>query len=258
MVLSASEDGTVREIDLRVRPLPLPRSSGEPGWDDANVLGERARLGRGGGRGGKGWRRPRWLWVLFQEQQSLAALGLRHGAEQRVLSKNPAPPRPAVDQRSERLGRGRMRVGIYSAALDERRPWLLLTGGTDPAARLYDRRMLPPPPEPQHGTGGRGRRPQWLACYVPAHIRTALGEARPGSAGAGAAAAPGPGPYQVSAVAFARGGAEVVASYSADFIYRRGGETPTAAAAPGPCWPPNLLAMQGNCSLPPPCPPTQL
>ena len=48
VVLSGSEDGTVREVDVRVRPPPLTRAQdAAPASDDANVLG--------------GWRNG-WAW----------------------------------------------------------------------------------------------------------------------------------------------------------------------------------------------------
>ncbi|RMZ53012.1 hypothetical protein APUTEX25_001131 [Auxenochlorella protothecoides] len=50
-----------------------------------------------------------------------------------------------VDQRDQRLGRSRRSVAVASLAQDECRPWLLLTGGSDPAIRLYDMRMARPP-----------------------------------------------------------------------------------------------------------------
>eukprot|EP00887_Chlorella_sp_A99_P002952 scaffold24.g2952.t1 len=160
--LSASEDGTVRETDVRVRPPPVHRGAdhghGQPA-DDANVL---------------------------------------------------------IDQRAERLGRARARVGIYSLAVDEARPWLMLTGGTDPLARLYDRRMLSTPAD----AGARGRTPAWARAYIPAHLKAVLWDGRPGGGGGGAGgAAPAPASYQIPAVVFGRGGAEVVASYSGDFVY---------------------------------------
>lgn len=118
----------------------------------------------------------------------------------------------AVDQRAERVGRSRVRVGIYSLAVDPLRPWMMLTGGTDPLLRLYDRRMLP---------DGDGKAPQWVSAYVPSHIKSSVLDngRHPALAGDEAGALPG---HAVTAVAFARGGAELVGSYSGECIYRCG------------------------------------
>jgi hypothetical protein len=120
-----------------------------------------------------------------------------------------------VDQRQERVGRQRVKVGIYSLAVDEQRPWMMLTGGTDPLMRLYDRRMLV--------GGGTGGAAQWMACYAPSHIKAALWDSgrHPGlelpEAGRQL-----PAGCHVTSVAFARGGSEVVASYSGELIYSFG------------------------------------
>ncbi|KAI3425352.1 hypothetical protein D9Q98_009116 [Chlorella vulgaris] len=154
--LSASEDGTVREFDVRQRPAAVHREA--LAGDDSNVL---------------------------------------------------------VDQRQERVGRQRVKVGIYSLAVDEQRPWMMLTGGTDPLMRLYDRRMLV--------GGGTGGAAQWMACYAPSHIKAALWDSgrHPGlelpEAGRQL-----PAGCHVTSVAFARGGSEVVASYSGELIYSFG------------------------------------
>lgn len=125
-----------------------------------------------------------------------------------------APSRPplAVDQRAERVGRSRVRVGIYSLAVDPLRPWLMLTGGADPLLRLYDRRMLPE---------GDGKAPQWVSAYVPSHIKSAVLDngRHPALAGGTAGIQPG---QAVTSVAFARGGAQLVGSYSGECIYRCG------------------------------------
>lgn len=116
----------------------------------------------------------------------------------------------AVDQRAERVGRSRVRVGIYSLAVDPQRPWLMLTGGTDPLLRLYDRRMLP------DRQGGKAA--QWVAAYVPSHIKAALLDSGRHPALAAGADGPAAGRH-VTAVAFARGGTELVGSYSCECIY---------------------------------------
>ena len=116
-----------------------------------------------------------------------------------------------MDQRAERVGRARVRVGVLSLAVDPLRPWLMLTGGTDPLLRLYDRRMLPAGEAPGEAPqpGGRGRAPQWVSAYAPSHIKTALCDSgrHPGLENGGAGGAPG---RHVTGVAFARGGAELV------------------------------------------------
>ena len=116
-------------------------------------------------------------------------------------------------QRGERAGRSRVRVGIFSLAVDQQRPWLMLTGGADPLVRLYDRRMLLAAgaggaggADGQAGAGGRPKAPQWVACYAPSHLKSALAGAAPVG-------------RHVTAVAFARGGSEVVGSYSEELIY---------------------------------------
>lgn len=86
--------------------------------------------------------------------------------------------------------------------------------GTDPLLRLYDRRMLPLPSD---GHGSRSKAPQWVSCYIPAHLKADLWDSRPTASPAlGAAAGAG---YQLTAVAFARGGTEVVGSYTGHGIY---------------------------------------
>lgn len=155
------------------------------------------------------------------------------------------------------MGRSRVRVGIYSLAVDEMRPWLMLTGGSDPLTRLYDRRMLPSPADAAlHGGGGRSRGPQWLRSYIPAHLKSVLWDSRPPAAAASGPA--GPGSYQITAVAFARGGAEVVASYSGDFIYsfdavEHGREVEALLHAPemalrwvGPTWGGRAWCVEGR------------
>lgn len=126
----------------------------------------------------------------------------------------------AVDQRAERVGRTRVRVGIYSLAVDEQRPWLMLTGGADPLLRLYDRRMLPGGGE-DGGAGGGRRATQWASAYVPSHLKAAIWDAGRHPALA-APSAPGPPGRHVTAVAFARGGAELVGSYAGEAIYSFG------------------------------------
>lgn len=121
---------------------------------------------------------------------------------------------PAVDQRAERVGRTRVRVGIYSLAVDEQRPWLMLTGGADPLLRLYDRRML----VTAGGEEGGRRAQQWVSCYLPSHLKAAVWDSgrHPVLAAPSAPALPG---RHVTSVAFARGGAEVVGSYAGETIY---------------------------------------
>lgn len=136
------------------------------------------------------------------------------------------PPHPGrtVDQRAERVGRSHARVGIYSLAVDPQRPWLMLTGGTDPLLRLYDRRMLAGAGAAGGAASGgevagsRGRAPQWVSAYAPQHLKAALWDSgrHPSLAAPGAAPPPG---RHVTAVAFARGGAEVVGSYAGECIY---------------------------------------
>ncbi|GAB4815937.1 hypothetical protein N2152v2_002983 [Parachlorella kessleri] len=184
LVLSGSEDGTVREVDVRVKPPPLNRTQElQAAAEDYNVLGKPS-------------------WPVF-----MVALGTE------VF---------AVDQRAERIGRARAKVGINSIAVDEHRPWLILTGGSDPLLRLYDRRMLG---QPSDSHSSRSKGPHWVSCYIPAHLKADLWDSRPtatplASAGAAAAAAGAAGQgYQLTSVAFARGGAEVVGSYSGHCIY---------------------------------------
>lgn len=106
----------------------------------------------------------------------------------------------AVDQRSERVGRSRQPVGILSLAVDERRPWLMLTGGEDPVLRLYDRRMLP------CGGGGSSKGgAAWVAAYAPSHLLAAAGRGGGGRA--------------VTSVAFAGGSGQLVGSYAGELIY---------------------------------------
>lgn len=64
--------------------------------------------------------------------------------------------------------------------------------------------------------GGRAPGPQWLAHYVPSHLRAALQDSPYGGPRGGPG---GPSPFQLTAVAFARGGAEVVGSYVGDCVY---------------------------------------
>ena len=107
----------MREFDVRVRPQRPPNRGDAPGGDEANILGARGRA---------------------------AALRARRGALVTHVAASPIAAAPvcarAVDQRAERYGRStRLRVGIYSLAVDPQRPWLMLTGGSDPLLRLYDR-----------------------------------------------------------------------------------------------------------------------
>ncbi len=124
----------------------------------------------------------------------------------------------AVDQRGERVGRARVRVGIYSLSVDEQRPWLMLTGGADPLLRLYDRRMLVTAGGEDGSAGGSRRAQQWVACFVPSHLKAAIWDSgrHPVLAAPSAPALPG---RHVTAVAFARGGAEVVGSYAGEAIH---------------------------------------
>jgi len=48
-----------------------------------------------------------------------------------------------VDQRRERTGQMRGKVGINSLAMDPQRPYLLLTGGADPLGARCARRATP-------------------------------------------------------------------------------------------------------------------
>uniref|UniRef100_A0A1D2AEQ4 Uncharacterized protein n=1 Tax=Auxenochlorella protothecoides TaxID=3075 RepID=A0A1D2AEQ4_AUXPR len=108
-----------------------------------------------------------------------------------------------VDQRDQRLGRSRRSVAVASLAQDECRPWLLLTGGSDPAIRLYDMRMARPP---------AATAAPWVAAYVPSHLKAGLlGSAR--------SAQRSPAGGSVTAVAFARGGADVLGAYAGDAAY---------------------------------------
>ncbi len=68
---------------------------------------------------------------------------------------------------------------------------------------------------PSDGNGSRSKAPQWVHCYIPAHLKAELWDSRPAAA---PLAAPGQG-YQLTAVGFARGGTEVVGSYSGHCIY---------------------------------------
>ena len=155
---------------------------------------------------------------------------LRQQLASPLSSRTPLPlPCAAVDQRGERVGQSRVRVGIYSLAVDQQRPWLMLTGGADPLLRLYDRRMLLASgagggggADGQTGAGGRPKAPQWVACYAPSHLKSALLDSgRHPALAASAGGAPGAAPAgrHVTAVAFARGGSEVVGSYSGELIY---------------------------------------
>lgn len=219
--LSASEDGTVREFDVRQRPVAVHRDA--LAGDDSNVLGGcwAYRWRRCGGHTHTPavpavcCRLPRATNARRVSRCKVVAAACGRACAHDLPG--PASTRPAcadrppaVDQRAERVGRSRVRVGIHSLAVDPLRPWLMLTGGTDPLLRLYDRRMLPE---------GDGKAPQWVSAYVPSHIKGAVLDSgrHPGLAGGGAGALPG---QAVTAVAFARGGAQLVGSYSGECIYR--------------------------------------
>lgn len=99
----------------------------------------------------------------------------------------------------------------------------MLTGGSDPLLRLYDRRMLSGAHASggEGGSGARSRAPQWVSCYAPQHLKAALWDSgrHPALAAPGAQLPPG---HHVTAVAFARGGSEVVGSYAGECIYSFG------------------------------------
>jgi hypothetical protein len=112
----------------------------------------------------------------------------------------------------------------------------MLTGGADPLLRLYDRRMLLASgagggsggsgggnvADGPAGAGGRPKAPQWVACYAPSHLKSALldsGRHPALTASAGAAAGAVPAGRHVTSVAFACDGSEVVGSYSGELIY---------------------------------------
>ena len=135
-------------------------------------------------------------------------------------------------------------VGARAAALaaDARRPWLIAVAGSDPVVRVYDVRFT-----------GPGRAP--VAAFAPAHA-TAPAAAR------AAATARGGG---VTGVAFADGGASLLASYAGDAIYEfdvvadawgeepgRGSRAPPrrppSAAAPSPPPPPEAPPSASDAS----------
>ncbi|KAE8666774.1 WD and tetratricopeptide repeat protein, putative isoform 5 [Hibiscus syriacus] len=126
MVWSASEDGTLRQHDSRGHFLSSswifsPRMSqcsrmvagtDLPAWTiDSGALDHMT--------GNKG------LFQTFQTTSSLSSLDLR-GGEKRSLVDNP-----------------RHTLALKSCDISSTRPHLLLVGGSDAFARLYDRRMLP-------------------------------------------------------------------------------------------------------------------
>ncbi|KAL0033568.1 hypothetical protein WJX79_003993 [Trebouxia sp. C0005] len=112
-----------------------------------------------------------------------------------------------ADQRHERTPRGRAKVSINAVAVDSMRPYLFVTGSSDPLMRLYDRRMSP---QRGHTQSPSGRSwPQWVSCFVPTGLKTDTMQPRTGTDRA---------PF-VTSVKFSGGGDQVIASYSGDNIY---------------------------------------
>ncbi|KAK9842230.1 hypothetical protein WJX81_001681 [Elliptochloris bilobata] len=110
-----------------------------------------------------------------------------------------------ADQRRERTGQMRGKVGVSSMVVDPQRPHLFITGGSDPLVRLYDRRMA--------GGAGSSAATAWraplVAGYVPTHLKAALLRPRPFGFSS----------VTVTGVAFCHGGDQLVASYHSEQIY---------------------------------------
>ncbi|DBB01012.1 TPA: hypothetical protein ACH3X1_000915 [Trebouxia sp. C0004] len=112
-----------------------------------------------------------------------------------------------ADQRYERTPRGRAKVSINAVAVDPMRPYLFVTGSSDPLMRLYDRRMSL---QRGHTQSPSGRSwPQWVSCFIPSGLKTDTMQPRTGTERA---------PF-VTSVKFSGGGDQVIASYSGDNIY---------------------------------------
>ncbi|KAL0047044.1 hypothetical protein WJX82_004928 [Trebouxia sp. C0006] len=112
-----------------------------------------------------------------------------------------------ADQRHERTPRGRAKVSINAVAVDPMRPYLFVTGSSDPLMRLYDRRMSL---QRGHSQSPSGRSwPQWVSCFIPTSLKTDTMQPRTGTERASF----------VTSVKFSGGGDQVIASYSGDNIY---------------------------------------
>ncbi|KAK9829156.1 hypothetical protein WJX72_004226 [[Myrmecia] bisecta] len=116
-----------------------------------------------------------------------------------------------ADQRQERHARNnRAKVGVNSLSIDPMRPHLFITGGSDPLVRLFDQRMISVADPTERSSS---RRPQWISCYVPTHLKASLQQVQRSAFG------PPVRSYNVTSATFSHSGDEVFASYSAEQIY---------------------------------------
>lgn len=87
---------------------------------------------------------------------------------------------------------------LKTCAINPTRPHLLMIGGSDAFARLYDRRMLPPPSSPRQ----LGKPPSCVSYFCPAHLSE---HSRSG--------------LHLTHVTFSPNGQEVLLSYSGEHVY---------------------------------------
>ncbi|KAK8692391.1 hypothetical protein V6N13_075852 [Hibiscus sabdariffa] len=161
MVWSASEDGTLRQHDFREGTSCPPAGSSQQ--ECRNVLG--------------------WQWSgqgRCCQIHHVSMLDLRGGAKRSLVD----PPRHTL--------------ALKSCDISSTKPHLLLVGGSDAFARLYDRRMLPP----LSSCRKRMLQPTCVNYFCPMHLSD-----RGGSS------------LHLTHVTFSPNGEEVLLSYSGEHVY---------------------------------------